>query len=123
RGCHASSGSPARRPAHRIVSRDQGLARVAGWHSDLQPGARCYPVATWRAYPHAGRIGTMTTGEMPKPTSATAPNPTAALRQGQKQVGLRLHRPPLLTNISAARWLLLAIVAASVYFFHGFLVP
>lgn len=34
-----------------------------------------------------------------------------------------MHRPPLLTNISAARWLLLAIVAASIYFFHGFLVP
>lgn len=28
-----------------------------------------------------------------------------------------------MTNISAARWLLLAIVAASIYFFHGFLVP
>ncbi|WP_246175190.1 AI-2E family transporter [Paracoccus limosus] len=37
--------------------------------------------------------------------------------------GLRAHRQPLLTNISAARWLLLAIVAASIYFFHGFLVP
>ncbi len=39
----------------------------------------------------------------------------------------RLRRPilyqPLITDISAARWLLLAIIAASVYFFHGFLVP
>ncbi|REF68882.1 MULTISPECIES: AI-2E family transporter [Paracoccus] len=66
----------------------------------------------------------MTTGEMPKPTTKTEPNPAAAaLQQSPKQVGLRLHRPPLLTNISAARWLLLAIVAASIYFFHGFLVP
>ncbi|KGJ07859.1 AI-2E family transporter [Paracoccus versutus] len=65
----------------------------------------------------------MTTGEMPKPTTTTEPNPAAALQQSPKQVGLRLHRPPLLTNISAARWLLLAIVAASIYFFHGFLVP
>ena len=30
---------------------------------------------------------------------------------------------PLLADISAARWLLLGILAASVYFFHGFLVP
>ncbi|RQP05217.1 MAG: AI-2E family transporter [Paracoccus sp. BP8] len=65
----------------------------------------------------------MTTGEMPKPTTATELNDPAASRQSPKQVGLRLHRPPLLTNISAARWLLLAIVAASIYFFHGFLVP
>ncbi|MEG4643963.1 putative PurR-regulated permease PerM [Paracoccus pantotrophus] len=65
----------------------------------------------------------MTTGEMPKPTTATELNDPAAPRQSPKQVGLRLHRPPLLTNISAARWLLLAIVAASIYFFHGFLVP
>lgn len=65
----------------------------------------------------------MTTGEMPKPTTATELNDPAAPRQSPKQVGLRVHRPPLLTNISAARWLLLAIVAASIYFFHGFLVP
>ncbi|QRZ15942.1 AI-2E family transporter [Paracoccus methylovorus] len=64
----------------------------------------------------------MTTGEMPKPTTATEPNDPAAAPH-PKQIGLRLHRPPLLTNISAARWLLLAIVAASIYFFHGFLVP
>ncbi|MEF9604265.1 AI-2E family transporter, partial [Paracoccus sp. PXZ] len=61
----------------------------------------------------------MTTGEMPKPTTATELNDPAAPRQSPKQVGLRVHRPPLLTNISAARWLLLAIVAASIYFFHG----
>lgn len=40
-----------------------------------------------------------------------------------RATGLRPHRQPLLTNISAARWLLLAIVLASIYFFHGFLVP
>lgn len=32
-------------------------------------------------------------------------------------------RQPLITDISAARWLLFAILAASIYFFHGFLVP
>lgn len=30
---------------------------------------------------------------------------------------------PLIADVSAARWLLLGILAASVYFFHGFLVP
>ncbi|HEY0213974.1 MAG TPA: AI-2E family transporter [Paenirhodobacter sp.] len=32
-------------------------------------------------------------------------------------------RRPLISDISAARWLLLGIIAASVYFFYGFLVP
>ncbi len=32
-------------------------------------------------------------------------------------------RRPLITDLSAARWLLLAILAASVYFFYGFAVP
>lgn len=32
-------------------------------------------------------------------------------------------RRPLLSDVSAARWLLLGILLASVYFFHGFLVP
>jgi len=40
-----------------------------------------------------------------------------------RATGLRPHRQPLLTNLSAARWLLLGIVLASIYFFHGFLVP
>lgn len=31
--------------------------------------------------------------------------------------------PPLLADVSAARWLLLGILAASAYFFHGFVVP
>lgn len=44
---------------------------------------------------------------MPQPTSPT----------GRSRV------QPLLTDISAARWLLFAILAASVYFFHGFIVP
>ncbi|MFT3690235.1 AI-2E family transporter [Paenirhodobacter sp.] len=34
-----------------------------------------------------------------------------------------VFRRPLISDISAARWLLLAIIAASVYFFYGFLVP
>ena len=59
----------------------------------------------------------MTTGPEPSPHSPAQSASTA------RQTGLRLHRPPLVTNISAARWLLLAIVAASIYFFHGFLVP
>ena len=32
-------------------------------------------------------------------------------------------RTPLIPSISAARWLLVLIVAAGVYFFYGFLVP
>lgn len=35
----------------------------------------------------------------------------------------RHYARPLVTDLSAARWLLLAIIAASVYFFHGFLIP
>lgn len=35
----------------------------------------------------------------------------------------RSARRPLITDISAARWLLLLVLAASVYFFHGFIVP
>lgn len=35
----------------------------------------------------------------------------------------RPRNRPLITDLSAARWLLLAILAASVYFFHTFLVP
>lgn len=35
----------------------------------------------------------------------------------------RARSRPLLTDLSAARWLLLAILAAAVYFFHTFLVP
>ena len=33
------------------------------------------------------------------------------------------YRSPLITDVSAARWLLLLILIASVYFFHSFLVP
>jgi predicted PurR-regulated permease PerM len=32
-------------------------------------------------------------------------------------------RQPLITDISAARWLLFLILAASIYFFYGFIVP
>ena len=63
----------------------------------------------------------MTTSEMPDPAAETSAPRAYPLRS--RQTGLRLQRPPLVTNISAARWLLLAIVAASIYFFHGFLVP
>lgn len=40
-----------------------------------------------------------------------------------RQPGRFAIRQPLITDISAARWLLFAILAASIYFFHGFLVP
>ena len=59
-------------------------------------------------------------------TGAAAAGSGAGDKRGAAAVratGLRAHRQPLLTNISAARWLLLAIVMASIYFFHGFLVP
>lgn len=32
-------------------------------------------------------------------------------------------RLPLISDISAARWLLVFVIAAAIYFFHGFLVP
>ena len=63
----------------------------------------------------------MTTGDMPE--TGQPPATPRSFAPHPRQTGLRLHRPPLVTNISAARWLLLAIVAASIYFFHGFLVP
>lgn len=56
-------------------------------------------------------------------TNEAAAGPDNPARRTVQATGLRAHRPPLLTNVSAARWLLLAIVLASVYFFHGFLVP
>ncbi|MDZ7907555.1 MAG: AI-2E family transporter [Gemmobacter sp.] len=40
-----------------------------------------------------------------------------------RQPGRFAIRQPLITDISAARWLLFVILAASIYFFHGFLVP
>lgn len=60
----------------------------------------------------------MSTNKAADPTKTDIP-----VKRNVQATGLRAHRPPLLTNISAARWLLLAIVSASVYFFHGFLVP
>lgn len=51
----------------------------------------------------------------------------AAARPAEPGAPPQLRRPiiyqPLITDISAARWLLFAIIAASIYFFHGFLVP
>lgn len=40
-----------------------------------------------------------------------------------RPIPARPRSRPVLTDLSAARWLLLAILAAAVYFFHGFLVP
>ncbi len=45
-------------------------------------------------------------------TAAPSPPPRSRLR-GQR----------LITDLSAARWLLFAILAASIYFFYGFIVP
>ena len=65
----------------------------------------------------------MSTRDMPHAKGTANRVETPADDGNARQTGLRVHRQPLVTNISAARWLLLAIVAASVYFFHGFLVP
>lgn len=65
----------------------------------------------------------MNTRDMPDSAAATAAEGRPASPRRPNQVGLRVYRQPLVTNISAARWLLLAIVAASIYFFHGFVVP
>ncbi|MFG6082282.1 AI-2E family transporter [Paracoccus litorisediminis] len=56
-------------------------------------------------------------------TAEATDRKTSKAAAAVRATGLRPHRQPLLTNISAARWLLLGIVLASVYFFHGFLVP
>ncbi|AXQ94587.1 AI-2E family transporter [Cereibacter azotoformans] len=50
-------------------------------------------------------------------------NETKSEALSDRQDRLKRARKPLITDISAARWLLLLILAASVYFFHGFLVP
>lgn len=52
-------------------------------------------------------------GAAPRSPSDTPPHPQAR----------HVFRRPLISDISAARWLLLGIIAASVYFFYGFLVP
>ncbi|TWI35171.1 AI-2E family transporter [Paracoccus sulfuroxidans] len=49
----------------------------------------------------------------PRPTSDVSPAPQSRF----------VFRQPLITDISAARWLLLGLLAAWIYFFHGFLVP
>ena len=57
--------------------------------------------------------------ECEKTVSGT-PNP----RQGQRWLGpVAPSRSALIPPISAARWLLVLIVIAGIYFFHGFLVP
>src|SRR3546814_18812622 len=57
--------------------------------------------------------------EYDKTVSGT-PNP----KQGQRWLGpVAPSRSALIPPISAARWLLVLIVTAGLYFFHGFLVP
>lgn len=46
-----------------------------------------------------------------------------AVPRSRRAAGRFVIRQPLITDISAARWLLFVILAASIYFFHGFLVP
>ncbi|MCE6967891.1 AI-2E family transporter [Cereibacter sphaeroides] len=50
-------------------------------------------------------------------------NETRSDRLAVERYQSRRSRKPLITDISAARWLLLLVLAASAYFFHGFLVP
>lgn len=46
------------------------------------------------------------------------------LQQGPRWLGPnRTGQAALITPLSAARWLLVLVVAAAIYFFHGFLVP
>ena len=48
------------------------------------------------------------------------------LSQDNSRIGAPMRyaiRQPLITDISAARWLLFLILAASIYFFYGFIVP
>ena len=42
---------------------------------------------------------------------------------GPRMVGPSTSRSAVIPTLSAARWLLLLVIAAGVYFFHGFLVP
>lgn len=42
---------------------------------------------------------------------------------GPRMVGPSTSRAAVIPTLSAARWLLLLVIAAGVYFFHGFLVP
>ncbi|ARO15833.1 hypothetical protein BVG79_p1000031 (plasmid) [Ketogulonicigenium robustum] len=53
----------------------------------------------------------------PEPTGQT-PDTSAPLSAADRHA-----RRPLITDQAAVRWLLLALLAASVYFFHGFIVP
>lgn len=47
-----------------------------------------------------------------------------SLQQGPRWLGPnRTSQAALITPLSAARWLLVLVVAAAIYFFHGFLVP
>jgi predicted PurR-regulated permease PerM len=53
-------------------------------------------------------------------------NDMESRRSGQEPRLLGLHTPtrtPLIAPVTAARWLLVLIVLAGIYFFHGFLVP
>lgn len=57
----------------------------------------------------------MTVQRPAQPTKSPKIPPSSGEERGYKR--------PLITDASAARWLLAAVLAASVYFFHGFLVP
>lgn len=65
-------------------------------------------------------------------TPNTPPGPHAPAHPGQSGSGVSVdgisvarprYRTPVITDVSAARWLLFGILIASVYFFHTFLVP
>lgn len=57
----------------------------------------------------------------PSATGQSGIDPTAG-RHDPHGPRIRVRRP-LITDISAARWLLVTVLIASVYFFHGFIVP
>lgn len=65
------------------------------------------------------------TGATSPQTGAAAATPASGPEAGlahDDHARTRTRRP-LITDISAARWLLLGVLIASIYFFHGFIVP
>ncbi len=56
-------------------------------------------------------------------SSENIPNPAVPLTGDDADHHRARFRRPLITDVSAARWLLLGILIASIYFFHSFIVP
>lgn len=79
----------------------------------MAPPARTKPPAGAGPAMHAGAAEQARSG--PSGPGKATERETAAAKMRSRR--------PLITDISAARWLLLAVLAASTYFFHGFIVP